>query len=47
MVPYDDGSVPEYAGRLMSSIVYLPSYPELGQQGRDRLLAGLRAACLP
>jgi perosamine synthetase len=47
VVPYDDGSVPEYAGRLMSSIVYLPSYPELGQQGLDRLLAGLRAACPP
>jgi dTDP-4-amino-4,6-dideoxygalactose transaminase len=44
-VPYDDGSVPECAGRLMSSIVYLPSYPELGEEGRDRLLAGLRAAC--
>jgi hypothetical protein len=37
--------VPECAGRLMSSIVYLPSYPELGEEGRDRLLAGLRAAC--
>ncbi len=46
-VPDEDGSVPECAGRLMSSIVYLPSYPELGQEGRDRLLAGLRAACPP
>ena len=44
-VPADDGSVPECAGRLMSSIVYLPSYPELGEEGRDRLLAGLRVAC--
>jgi perosamine synthetase len=46
-VPAEDGSVPECAGRLMSSIVYLPSYPELGMEGRDRLLAGLRAACPP
>jgi hypothetical protein len=46
-VPDEDGSVPECAGRLMSSIVYLPSYPELGPEGRDRLLAGLRAACPP
>ena len=46
-VPADDGSVPECAGRLMSSIVYLPSYPELGRGGRERLLAGLRAACPP
>ena len=46
-VPADDGSVPFCAGRLMSSIVYLPSYPELGEEGRDRLLAGLRAACPP
>jgi dTDP-4-amino-4,6-dideoxygalactose transaminase len=45
VVPADDGSVLECAGRLMSSIVYLPSYPELGQEGRDRLLTGLRAAC--
>jgi perosamine synthetase len=44
-VPHGDGSVPKYAGRLMSSIVYLPSYPELGEEGRDRLLVGLRAAC--
>ncbi len=43
-VPAADGSVPEGAGRLMSSIVYLPSYPELGEEGTDRLLAGLRAA---
>ena len=33
-VPADDGSVPDCAGRLMSSIVYLPSYPELGAEGR-------------
>jgi perosamine synthetase len=46
-VPSDDGSISEHAGRLMSSIVYLPSYPELGEEGRDRLLAGLRAACRP
>jgi perosamine synthetase len=46
-VPADDGSVPERAGRLMSSIVYLPSYPELGEEGLERLLAGLRAACRP
>ena len=46
-VPHDDGTVPQRAGRLMSSIVYLPSYPELGEDGRNRLLAGLRAACPP
>jgi perosamine synthetase len=46
-VPDGDGSVPECAGRLMSSIVYLPSYPELGEEGLERLLAGLRAACRP
>jgi perosamine synthetase len=46
-VPYEDGSAPESAGRLMSSIVYLPSYPELGEEGRQRLLTGLRAACRP
>ena len=46
-VPADDGSVPKCAGRLMASIVYLPSYPELGRGGRERLLAGLRAACPP
>jgi perosamine synthetase len=46
-VTHDDGSVPECAGRLMSAIVYLPSYPELGEEGKDRLLAGLRAACPP
>ncbi len=40
-----DGSIPEQAGRLMSSIVYLPSYPELGADGMDRLIAGLQDAC--
>ena len=43
-VAAEDGSVPEQAGRLMASIVYLPSYPQLGAAGRDRLIAGLRAA---
>jgi len=43
-VAAEDGSVPERAGRLMASIVYLPSYPQLGAAGRDRLIAGLRAA---
>ncbi len=37
-----DGSAPEQAGRLMTSIVYLPSYPELGTEGLDRLIAGLQ-----
>ena len=40
----EDGSVPEQAGGLMASIVYLPSYPQLGAAGRDRMIAGLRAA---
>jgi hypothetical protein len=43
-VAAEDGSVPVQAGRLMASIVYLPSYPQLGAAGRDRLIAGLRAA---
>jgi hypothetical protein len=43
-VAADDGSVPERAGGLMASIVYLPSYPQLGAAGRDRMIAGLRAA---
>ncbi len=38
------GSTPQ-AGRLMRSIVYLPSYPELGADGLDRLVAGLQDAC--
>jgi dTDP-4-amino-4,6-dideoxygalactose transaminase len=37
-----DGSTPARAGRLMSSIVYLPSYPELGEEGLERLVAGLQ-----
>ena len=41
-VSSDDGSTPQQAGRLMSSIVYLPSYPELGADGLDRLVTGLR-----
>jgi dTDP-4-amino-4,6-dideoxygalactose transaminase len=39
-----DGPAPEQAGRLMESIVFLPSYPELGADGQDRLVAGLRDA---
>ena len=39
-----EGSTPQ-AGRLMRSIVYLPSYPELGADGLDRLVAGLVDAC--
>lgn len=39
-----NGEQPEQAARLMASIVYLPSYPQLGPAGRDRLIAGLRAA---
>ena len=40
-----DGTTPVQAVRLMSSIVYLPSYPELGADGLDRLVAGLQDAC--
>ena len=43
-VAAEDGSVPERAGGLMASIVYLPSYPQLGAAGRDRMIAGLWAA---
>ncbi|HLL61730.1 MAG TPA: DegT/DnrJ/EryC1/StrS family aminotransferase [Propionibacteriaceae bacterium] len=39
-----DGKVPPRAGELMAHIVYLPCYPELGPDGRDRILAALRAA---
>ena len=46
-VAAEDGRVPEQAGRLMASIVYLPSYPQLGAAGRDRLIAGLRGAAGP
>jgi len=46
-VAAEDGSVPERAGELMASIVYLPSYPQLGAAGRDRMIAGLRAAAGP
>ena len=42
-----NGAQPEQAARLMASIVYLPSYPQLGPAGRDRLIAGLRAAAGP
>ena len=28
----------------MAAIVYLPCYPELGADGRDRILAALQAA---
>jgi perosamine synthetase len=40
----EDGSVPPRAAELMANIVYLPCYPELGSDGRDRILAALRAA---
>jgi hypothetical protein len=46
-VAAEDGSVPEQAGALMASIVYLPSYPQLGAAGLDRMIAGLRAAAGP
>jgi perosamine synthetase len=45
VVPSGDGTMPKQAGRLMGSIVYLPSYPELGTDGLDRLVAGLHDAC--
>jgi len=28
----------------MAAIIYLPCYPELGADGRDRILAALQAA---
>jgi perosamine synthetase len=40
----EDGRVPPRAAELMANIVYLPCYPELGPDGRDRILAALRAA---
>ncbi len=40
----EDGWVPPQAAQLMAAIVYLPCYPELGADGRDRLLAALSAA---
>ena len=46
-VAAEDGSVPEQAGELMASIVYLPSYPQLGPAGRDRLIAGLQRGRRP
>ena len=39
-----DGRVPPQAAELMAAIVYLPCYPELGADGRDRILAALQAA---
>lgn len=42
----EDGTVPPRAGDVMAAIVYLPCYPELGAEGRGRILAALRAASL-
>ena len=42
----EDGGLPPQAAELMAAIVYLPCYPELGPDGRDRILAALRAASL-
>lgn len=42
----EDGWVPPQAAGLMAAIVYLPCYPELGADGRDRILAALSAASL-
>jgi dTDP-4-amino-4,6-dideoxygalactose transaminase len=38
----EDGSVPPRAAEVMAAIVYLPCYPELGAEGRDRILAALQ-----
>jgi perosamine synthetase len=43
-VAAEDGRVPPRAAELMANIVYLPCYPELGSDGRDRILAALRTA---
>ena len=43
-VAAEDGRVPPQAAELMVGIVYLPCYPELGPDGRDRILAALQAA---
>ncbi len=40
----EDGWVPPRAAEVMATIVYLPCYPELGADGRDRILAALWAA---
>lgn len=40
----EDGRCPPRAAALMADIVYLPCYPELGEDGRDRILEALRAA---
>ena len=40
----EDGSVPPRAAEVMAAIVYLPCYPELGADGRDRVLAALQTA---
>jgi dTDP-4-amino-4,6-dideoxygalactose transaminase len=40
----EDGSVPPRAAAVMTAIVYLPCYPELGADGRDRILAALQTA---
>jgi perosamine synthetase len=42
-----NGRVPPQAASLMAAIVYLPCYPELGDDGRDRILAALSAAARP
>ena len=40
----EDGSVPPQAAEVMAAIVYLPCYPELGADGRDRIVGALWAA---
>lgn len=44
VVTGEDGSTPRQAAELMAGVVYLPCYPELGPDGRDRILAALQAA---
>jgi perosamine synthetase len=43
-VAAEDGRLPPHAAELMAGIVYLPCYPELGADGRDRILAALNSA---
>ena len=40
----EDGCPPARAAALMADVVYLPCYPELGVDGRERILAALDAA---
>jgi hypothetical protein len=37
--PPSDGSCPREAGRILSSIVFLPVYPELPEGSVERLVA--------